>query len=183
MKLEASRSNQMTAEESIVDNSKPNVLYSHDFGNGRFFQVVHQDTTGFQVKLATKTMLKVVFITDKDDIEGLHITKLVHGNETQKLDLSKFNFQQLRAFLKFIESTDLKSVPESKMALVGDEELSDETKRRIKLILAQEGGEELIRSLIDEGIVTSVDVVNTAYRKRQLEIFKEMVTNPEYWKE
>lgn len=53
----------------------------------------------------------------------------------------------------------------------------------VRAILSQDGGEDLIRSLIDEGGVTSGDIVNTAYRKRQLEIFEKMLGDGEYWKE
>jgi hypothetical protein len=62
-------------------------------------------------------------------------------------------------------------------------ELDESTTETIRVILAREGGEALIRSLIEEGAITSVDVVNTAYRKNQLEIFKTLVDDENYWRE
>ena len=76
------------SEEDIILNSRPNFLYSHDFGRGRFFQIVHNDEDGFGVKLAPKTMLKVIYLKEKDDIEGFEIVKVVAGQETQKGSLS-----------------------------------------------------------------------------------------------
>ena len=44
------------AEDDIILNSKPNYLYSPEFEKGRFFQVVHEDEEGFEIKLCTRTM-------------------------------------------------------------------------------------------------------------------------------
>ena len=63
------------SEEEIVKTSKPNRLYWHEFENNRFFQVVHQDETGFEIKLAPRTMFKVKYLIDKDDIEGFELIK------------------------------------------------------------------------------------------------------------
>ena len=49
--------------------------------------------------------------------------------------------------------------------------------------MAQLGGQEIIESLIKEGIITFRDIVNTAFRKRGLSIFKKLLYENEYWKE
>src|SRR5689334_7622925 len=91
-----------SSEEEIIGNYRPNTLYSHAFPGGRFFEVVHDDKDGFVVKLAARTMLKVVYVAGKEDIEGFHIIKVVPGKPTQRVVLTKFNFQQVAAFLDFI---------------------------------------------------------------------------------
>jgi len=40
---------------------------------------------------------------------------------------------------------------------------------------------EIVESLIDEGIITSKDIVNTSFRKRGLQIFKKLIDNENYW--
>ncbi|WP_133063392.1 hypothetical protein [Flavobacterium aurantiibacter] len=70
------------SEEDIIKTSKTNKLYSHDFGAGRFFQVVHEDESATTSRFASRTMLKVVYLKELDDIEGFEIIKLV--NETEK---------------------------------------------------------------------------------------------------
>lgn len=177
-----SLSNRTSDQEGIIRNSRTNTLYSHDFGNGRFFSVIHEDESGFDVKLAPRTMLKVVYLPEKRNIEGLHIVKLISNRETQKLDLSKFDFQQLRAFLEFVSTQDLDAIPERRMSLANDDDLSSEVREQIRKLLSKDGGEELIKSLLDEGIVTSFDVVNTGYRKRQLDIFETLLSQPGHWK-
>lgn len=170
------------SEEEIILNHKTGMLYSHDFGEGRFFQTVHQDEDGFGVKLAPRTMLKVVYLKEKDDIEGFEIIKVVAGEETQRVKLSKFNFQQLASFLHFISSLDLKAVSERRLRIADDEPLSEETIKRVRTILSHEGGEKVILALVNEGFLTSIDVVNTSYRKRELQKFSQLLSGPDSWK-
>ncbi|NGP88987.1 Shedu immune nuclease family protein [Fodinibius halophilus] len=178
-----SKSNQEPTEEEIIRRSKENHLYSHDFGGGRYFQVVHEDKNGFEVRLAPRTMFKVVYIKNKGDIEGLEIIKLVNKDEKERVKLNKFNFAQLKAFLAFIDEIDLGAITERRLKLDEENKLDEGTKKKIKTLLAQEGGEEIIESLISEGIVTSKDIVNTGYRKRQINEFKRLLTEKNYWKQ
>lgn len=74
-------------ENSIINNSKPNYLYNHEFPDGRFFQTVHEDNgdpNSVTFKIASKTLLKVVFLNNNNGIEGFEIIKLTHGVEKTK---------------------------------------------------------------------------------------------------
>jgi hypothetical protein len=178
------RNQYATSEEEIISNHKPNHLYSHDFGAGRFFQVVHEDENESTIKLATKTMLKIVYLKKQDDIEGFEIIKLIPGKEAERVKLSKFNFAQLKVFLSFISEIDLKGITERRLKIFNDaEELDDESIKKIKTLLAKEGGQKIIESLIQEGIITSHDIVNTGFRKRGVEIFRKLLSIEGFWKE
>lgn len=170
------------SEEEIIANSKPNHLYSHEFEAGRYFQVVHEDENSSTIRFASRTMLKVVYIKEQDDIEGLEIIKLVSGNETQKVQLHKFNIAQLKAFLRFISEIDLKGITEKRLKIIDDQKLDDNSIKHIRTLLSQEGGAELVESLINSGIISSKDIVNTSFRKRGLEIFKRLLEEEDYWK-
>jgi hypothetical protein len=178
-----SLSNQnITSEEEIISNYKPNRLYWHEFDAGRFFQVVHEDEKGTVLKFASRTMLKIVYIKDQDDIEGFEIIKVVHNKETERIKLSKFNFAQLKAFLSFISEIDLKGITEKRLKILDDQELDTDSIRSVKTLLSKKGGAELVETLINEGIISSKDIVNTAFRKRGLQIFSDLKNNSEYWK-
>ncbi len=41
---------------------------------------------------------------------------------------------------------------------------------------------EIIEKLLEEGAITSKDIVNTSYRKRELSIFKMLIDKCDYWK-
>jgi hypothetical protein len=103
------------SEEEIIKTSKTNRLYSHEFEAGRFFQVVHEDENSATIRFAPRTMLKIIYIKDQDDIEGFEIIKVVNNKETQRVKLSKFNFAQLKAFLAFISEIDLKGITEKRL--------------------------------------------------------------------
>lgn len=170
------------SEEDIIRNSKTNTLYMTDFGEGRFFKVVHEDENGFTTKFASQTMLKVIYLKKQEDIEGFEIIKIVRGAETQKVKLSKFNFAQLRSFLKFINEIDLKNVTERRLKIL-DGDLDDDSIRQVKGLLAKKGGAELIETLLNEGAITSKDIVNTSFRKKGIEIFNNLIQEPEFWKD
>jgi len=171
-----------TSDDDIILNHKPNRLYWHEFEAGRFFQVVHEDENGAVIKFAPRTMLKVVYIKDQDDIEGFEIIKVVSNKETQRVKLSKFNFAQLKAFLSFISEIDLKGITEKRLKILDDQELDSDTIRSVKTLLSKNGGSELVEALINEGIISSKDIVNTSFRKRGLQIFTDLKDKPEYWK-
>lgn len=174
--------NNIPSEEDIIRGSIPNRLYWHEFEKGRFFQVVHQDETGFEIKLAPRTMLKAVYIKEHDDIEGIEIIKVISNVATQKVVLSKFNFAQLKAFLAFISEIDLKGVTEKRLKILDDQELDTETVKSVKTLLSKNGGAELVEALINEGIISSKDIVNTSFRKRGLQIFSDLKDKTDYWK-
>lgn len=170
------------SEEEIIRTSIPNRLYWHEFEKGRFFQVVHQDESGFEIKLAPKTMLKAVYLKEQDDIEGIEIIKIVSNKETQRVKLSKFNFAQLKAFLAFINEIDLKGITEKRLKILDDQELDPDTIKTVKTLLSKKGGSEIVETLINNGIITSKDIVNTSFRKRGLQIFNNMMNGSDYWK-
>ncbi len=177
-----SRSNNTATEIDIINNSIPNMLYMHEFGAGRFFQVVHEDHSGFLIKLATKTMLKAVYIKEKDDIEGIELIKIIGQDETERIKLHKFNFEQLRAFLEFLNTIDLRGIVQKRLKIFDDQELDEDTIRKMKTLLSKKGGGEIIEALINEGIITSKDIVNTSFRKRGLQIFRCLIDDENYWK-
>lgn len=170
-----------TTEEEIIANLFPNKLYSHDFGDGRYFQVLHEDKEGFEVKVASKTLVKVKYIHAKEDFQGIEIIKIVSGKEKERVSLTSFNLKQIRAFLEYISSTKISEIPESTFAFLEDKR-TENIKERIKKMLEEEGGDELLQALLNEDVITSKDIVNTAYRKKQLEIFKLMLDDAEHFK-
>jgi len=164
-------------DEDVAFNSKLEHLYNHEFGDGRFFQVVFSDEKETHIKLAPRTLMKVVYLKNKDDIEGFHIIKVVSGNDTEKVKFSKFNMQQLRCFLDFINSIDLKGISNRRISLADDSlaVLDVETKRKIATLLSGDDGGEIVSDLLRKGLITNQDLVNTGYRKQQLDKFQSML--------
>lgn len=77
---------------------------------------------------------------------------------------------------------DLKGITEKRLKLFDDQELDDATIKTLKTILFKQGGGEIIETLINEGIITSKDLVNTSFRKRGLQIFERLITDADFQK-
>lgn len=164
-------------EDDVIFNSKLYHLYNHKFDEGRFFQVIFSDENQTHIKLASRTLLKIVYIKEKDDIEGFEIIKVISNKETQRVKLSKFNFQQLRSFLEFISSIDLKGIVERRINLSPDtfDILDKTTRQKVATLLSSEEGGDMICDFLKRGIITNKDLVNTGYRKIQLEQFRKLL--------
>ena len=164
-------------DEDVILNSKLEHLYNHDFGDGRFFQVIFSDDNQTHIKLAARTCLKVVYLKEKDDIEGFEIIKVVSNKEKERVKLSKFNLEQLTCFLEFIKGLDFKDVNKRRISLADDELsiLDSGTKEKIATLLSGEDGSDVVYELLDKGLITNQDLVNTGYRKKQLESFKSLL--------
>lgn len=164
-------------DEEVIFHSKLEHLYNHEFGDARFFQVVFSDENEAQIKLAARTCLKVVYLKEKDDIEGLEIIKVVSGAAKERVKLSKFNLQQLNCFLEFINELDFKDINKRRISLADDElsVLDSETKSKITTLLTGEDGSDIVYELLNKGLITNQDLVNTGYRKHQLELFRSLL--------
>jgi hypothetical protein len=175
--METRNVNTAITEDDVINNSKLEHLYNNDFGEGRFFQVIFSNAEETHIKLASKTLMKIVYFKENDDIEGIEIIKVVKDIEKQKIKFSKFDLQQLRCFLEFINSIDLKSISERRIILAENslDVLDKETKRKISTLLSGTEGLGIIKELLDNGLITGQDLVNTGYRKQQLEIFRKLL--------
>ncbi|TMM58444.1 DUF4263 domain-containing protein [Maribacter algarum] len=169
----------------ILDNHKIETLYNNTFEGGRFFRVIFQDENTTKIQLAPKTCMQVVFKPSRNNIESIELVKFIGEEEKQKLNFSKFNFQQLKSFLQFIDEIDLETVSERKLKLADNslDVLDENTKKKISTLLIGNEGAKLIQELLDNNIVTSQDIVNTGYRKAQLEIFRKLLYVPNFIQE
>lgn len=167
----------IVTEDDVITNSKLEHLYNHDFGGGRFFQVVFSNDVETHIKLAPRTLMKVVYYRDKDDIDSIEIVKQVSETEKERIKFSKFNFQQLKCFLHFISSIDLKGISDRRIVLSDNslDILDEETKRKISTLLLGAEGSDIVKDLLNNGLITTQDLVNTGYRKIQLEIFRKLL--------
>lgn len=177
--------------DDVINNSKPNHLYTHDFSKGKYFSVVYENQESATLQVSAKIQLKIVYIYDKDTISGFEITKLREYNKQdgyqetkEKINLSSFDLSDIVSFAKFISEVDLKGISERRIKLGGEsfDELDDETKKKLKTLLSTSDGQDVILALLNEGAITSLDIVNVGYRKKQLSIFEALLEKSDYWK-
>lgn len=58
-----------------------------------------------------------------------------------------------------------------------------EDKQILESILKKEGGQKLLQQLIDSGLLTDKDLINTGYRKKQLKVFEQLLNTEGYLEE
>ncbi len=165
------------SEETIAFNSKLEHLYNNEFEKGRFFSVIFEDEKEVHIRLSPRVVFKIVYIKDKNDIEGFQLLKFNGNNQTSEIKFSKFNMQQLKSFLTFINSIDLQSISERRISLADNslDVLDEDTKKKIATLLASDDGSEIVVDLLREGLVTNQDIVNTGYRRQELNKFYNML--------
>lgn len=179
--------------EEIINNMKLNQLYKHEFENGkRFFYLVNEDQTEdpttLVFRISHRIYFSVTFLQKEKDIEGIRIVKLERKNGSeevkQEITLSKFNFQQLRSFLQFINEIDLGLISDRRTPLLSIDLLSDEdVKKALHTLLLGKNSDEILIKILNDGLITSKDIVNIAYRKNELNTFNSLLMDKDCWKQ
>ena len=172
----------VSIDEKVIQNSRPNRLYKHSIReNLDCFNVVSEEQLEneyhIQIKVSPKVQLKVTYSLSSEDIKSFTITKVSKGQATEKLSRHNSSIVQLKGFLEFITTFNLSDISHKRIRLIHDEdaEIDDETRKQVVEILKREDSTSLIKELLNAGNITSEDIVNTGYRKSQLDIFKGLL--------
>jgi Domain of unknown function (DUF4263) len=131
-----------------------------------------------------KRQLKAIYIQDTKSIEKLYIQEfsIINGNPVRSPKSQLFkgrDFESLYLFLKGIKEVELTTKEGYK---INDTELTE-------VILNQAQADKLILEnfeVLQEALnnnVTKKDIINFGYRKRQLEIFENLLNDKEYFKQ
>jgi hypothetical protein len=186
-----------TSEAEIVDNHRLDHLYTHPFGDerGKYFTVVSSDDQGapsvveFEHPLPTRNKIKTRLTFIKSD-DGGHIKQIElkrfkfysrRGDvETEEgITFSFSYFVGLIGFLQSLAGLNLNDVNERRIQLMNGPALDADTRKQFHTLAASPEGQELIREVVRNGQLSGADIVNIAYRKEQLELFKELMSDRE----
>ena len=189
-----------STEEEIVDNYRADTLYTHEFKNGagKYFTIVSKDANGvpdaIDVEhpypvLRNKIKTTFTFIKEAGEIRNISLKRFKYykrqgwvGQDEQIVFSFSF-FQQIIAYLQLLSGLDLADISERRIALA-DESLptiDEATKKKLRTLLLRTDGQQIIQEIINSGIITSIDIVNIGYRKKQLEIFDKLLNQSNYF--
>ena len=163
----------------IIANSKPDHLYCHEADKVKFYSIVSQNETETVYKVSTRTQLRVVQNLKNGQLESLELTKVVGTEERQRITIPKFTLERLHAFLALLADLDLAN-HDARRAIIVDNQLSDldaATRESMIDMLSGLKGSELVTELMDSGALNERDIVNTGYRRQQLELFYDLLYN------
>ena len=185
------------SEEEIVDNYRIDTLYTHKFKNeaGKYFTIVSRDENNVPdtieaehpYPIRNKIKTTFTFIKENNKITKVSFKRFKYYKkkgyvvQDEQIVFSFSFFKQIIDYLKLLSELNLADINERRITLAEDDlPADDETKKKIKTFLLRKDGQQIIEELLNSGIITSTDIVNIGYRKKQLEIFDKLLNDLDY---
>ncbi len=189
-------------EAAAIGNQLTDIIYPADFKNGlgKFFNIIMDNNGDQSIEYSppypsrNKTKITVTFIrangNSKAEIKEVCIkqfkqfmTKGVSRWEEQhfgpgdSLKFTHLSFEKLAGFLKLLTELDLANLNQRRSALreTTGGHIDAETQAKMKELLKQPDGLDLVDEILRNGSITSKDLVNIGYRKNQLSVFKRLL--------
>jgi hypothetical protein len=177
----------------IVANRESNKIYTAEFGNskGRYVSVYISERNGenedIKISVSPKIELRFTFIFDKDNINGVELTRYKKDGPLYKADgvikLGTITFEQILGMLHMLSQLDLKAV--STGSLILDESIVSDPKelaKQLKTLIADEEGRKVLATIVssDEKIQDK-DLRNIANKKAQLKVFRRFMEERDYF--
>jgi len=187
------------SEEKIVDNYRTDTLYTHKFKNdeGKYFTIVSRDENNIPdavdaehpYPIRNKIKTTFTFIKENNKITQVSFKRFKYYKkkgyvvQDEQIVFSFPFFKQIISYLQLLSELNLADVNERRIVLADDNlpNLDDETKKKIKTLLLRKDGQQIIEEVLASGIITSTDIVNIGYRKKQLEIFDKLLNQADYF--
>ena len=140
---------------------------------------------GFQV--SPKIRLTLTHENEKDEIRKYKIAKWTSTKdgykETEKVSFSTFDLVRLLELNRFISELDLGSIDQRKLVTSDDVSFvdKDDFLKKIKTFSTTKEGQDALLALIQSGNLFSQDISNISFRKNQLETFKKLLDEQNYF--
>ena len=169
-------------------------LYTHEFANraGRFFNVLtDEDSVIVEYEepdlIRNRLKLTLTFVNEGRRIKSVTFKKFkLYKNKGwveqyfgpgEPFTLTHFSFEKLVGFLHVLATSDLASVNQRRipLALGNPKGVSEDTARELRALLLQPEGQKIVRELVRSGQITSRDILNIDYRKKQLAQFEALL--------
>lgn len=161
----------------IIRNSKPDHLYAHSTGRVKFYSIVFEEGRSTTYRASTRTLIKIVQNEKSGNLESLELVKVVGEEERQRITLPNFTLERLHGFMELLAGLDLAN-HDARRAIIVDDQLSDldeATRASIVEMLSGVKGSKIVSDLMDSGALNEHDIVNTGYRRQQLQLFENML--------
>lgn len=185
---------------AVIENAKEDKIYVNNFkdSTGKYINVYIKD---YQVSSQIQITLSYINVNQK--IVGIEITRVKKGVYDGSVKLSIDGYSQLISILEFLQSIDIPTLSTRKITLQDglNVNLDEVTKNKIKTAFSDESNRDFLLELISQadihdaiktmftnndnktvlieqiqnGLITSHDIINIGYRKAQLRLFKEML--------
>ena len=190
------------------DDTKPlnTIIVGKRMGwNGRYVELITEDKQGFFVvsekENATlyqtsggRQKIQATVLDVEGKVQVVYISRInvqtgkVADKGEQQICLYPEVAEKLYHFLGKVKSIDYANSKRFELSVETLEELpenpiigSDSYYEELKTLREHPDRAEIIEKIINEGAITSKDIVNTTYRKKELSIFKMLIDDSDYW--
>jgi hypothetical protein len=188
-------------DAEITDNYRSDHLYTHDFkdGGGKLFTIVSKDVNDvpdiieyehpFPEKVKVKTTF--MFIKNNNEIRKIIIKRFRYYSRKgwtpieEEISFSYSIFKHIISWMQLLDGLDLANINERRIALTveSSQTIDDDTQKKIRTLLLRKDGQKIIEELLNSGAITSTDIVNIGYRKKQLDVFSKLLHQEGYFDE
>ena len=155
--------------------------------NNKYISSVFRGSPELNLRVSPLIELKLSYITGKNDITYFSLEKFKMEKgipvSDEKVTFSSFDLAKLGILLEFIQSLDLPGLTRGKIQLSDNlVDISADDEKKLFTLLSSAEGFSTVKELLNS-TVTSSDLVNIGYRKNQLEIFGNLLSDKEFCKE
>jgi len=185
----------MPDESGIVDKYFLDHLYVNPFHNGagKYFTIVSRDDDGMPsvidselpAKSINKIKTRLTFIKSEKggSINSIEIKRFKYYKargyveQDECISFSFKYFLSLIGFLQSLEELNLDDIDKRRIPLQiqNGPDLDEETRKQFHTLVATDSGQALIHEVIKNGQLSGGDIANIAYRRKQLEVFNNLM--------
>lgn len=173
-------------ENDVILNLKENTLYCNDVRYKEDCKYMNSvsDTNPDEIQISPRIFLQVLYSKKNNNLEQFKIIKLhrTKNENKEEISFSKFNLEHLGTFFDFLKNKNLIEITEKKLNLSYDDldKNRHPTKSECEDFLQTEEGKKIVEEFIKNNL-TDKDIITIGYRKKQLEIFKQLLNQKDYW--
>jgi hypothetical protein len=187
---------------AFVGNTRLEHIYVNPFkdGKGKFFNYVVEDggsaTLDYSPPFPSRNRIKisVTFINADSKLERITLRKFKQystqgvsrweeqfWSPSEPMALTHFSFEKLAEFLRILTEMDLVNFTSHRVPIdkLNVEKIDGSALEKIRELLSQPEGPAMVDELLRNGAINSRDLVNIGYRKSQLAVFKQLLTDPD----
>lgn len=185
------------SENDLIANKLKGRIYCGNFSGGKYVSVVscrsHTPINDNDIAILTvspRVELRISYIAAQDNIKGFRLKKIKYNPaETQWIDdgeisLSNFRLADLAGLCELLSKISLKNITQSKIDIESLKDVKDEAEleRQLRIVAATAKGRKVISAIAKTQSISETDIINIAFRREQLDVFKYLLENQDFFK-
>lgn len=170
----------LNKDVEIALTASTSTLYTAEFAQGKYLSMYFEEEQEHFLKISQRIKLRISCI--KNQIKGVKLTTYNQENQVGEITLSSFTLGQICDFLELLKTLNIAELSNRKIALNHNsaDKKTESIYHLIKTTLEDNESAELLKKLLNDGLLTDKDLINTGYRKQQLSIFKKLLAEPNF---